>query len=213
MEWEWRITDESGGDPSEAIAQMVLESDSFKAYRIVVDDEKAGYVEFGTLPSTASPRDKSLWGTPTEVELKFREWVKRKYGLHDQDRINVIAHGIYKDIMQNGMPPIPFMRPAMYSVLDNAKAGNVTSPYLDSHTTKDLADEIVELMKAFLDNNDTVDSGVLRESIQEPEEVDPESDIESLTTAIGLSERLWDSRTEGVLPDRPPRSRYKGTIL
>lgn len=213
MEWEWRITDESGGDPSEAIAEMLLENDAFKAYRIVVDDEKAGYIEFGTLPSSAPPRPKSEQGTPTEVELKFREWVKRKFGLNDQARINAIAHGIYKDIMQNGMPPIPFMRPAMYTALDSAKAMDLTDPYLDTHTIKDLAEEITDLMRRYLDNNDTVDSGTLRDSIQEPEKVDLESDTGVADVVDSPNGRLWESRTEGVIPDRLPRSRYKGTIL
>lgn len=213
MEYEWRITDESGGDPSELIAKMILENDAFKPYRIKVDSDHAGYVEFGTLPSTAPPRPKEEQGTPTAVELKFREWVKRKFNISDPKKLNRVAHNIYKDIMQNGMPPIPYMRPAMYTALDEIEARNLNDPWLDHNTTKDLADWIVELMKEYLDNNDTVDSGELRDSIQPPEEVDLESDTEDYDTeSVARSDTIWDSRTEGINPDRPPRARYQGAL-
>ncbi len=213
MEYEWRITDETGGDPSEAIAQMLLEHDAFKAYRIRVEADHAGYVEFGTVPSTAPPRPKEEWGTPTAVELKFREWVRRKFGITEPSLLNRKAHAIYKDIMQNGIPPIPFMRPAMYTALDEAEAGNINDPWLDHNTTKDLADWIVELMKEYLDNNDTVDSGTLRDSIQDPEEVDLDSDTDSYdSTAVATPDHIWESRTEGINPDRPPRTRYQENL-
>lgn len=213
MEWEWRLTDENGNDPGHVIEQIVLEHPAFKPYRIVVDSEKAGWVEFGTLPSTAPPRPKEEWGTPTEVELKFREWVKRKFNFQDSKMTNQVARRIYKDIMQNGMPPIPFMRPAMYTALDEAEAHNLHDPYLDHNTIEDLACEIVDLMKRYLDLNETVDSGELMNSIQDPVEVDLGSDTGTAdVNASGIPDRLWESRTEGILPDRKPRSRYQESL-
>lgn len=216
MEYEWRITAEDGSDPVPVIEQMLREHDAFKPYRIEVADDKAAFIEFGTMPSQAPSRPKSERKSPTEVELKFREWVRKKFGSTDEEWIKKEAHRIYKNIMRYGMAPIPFMRPAMYVALDEAEAGNINNPYLDSHTTKDLADEIVELMKRYIDTNDTIYTGTLRNSIMEPEEIAIESigdeDLSILNRTSDIDDVLWSSRTAGVNPNRPPGSRYQETV-
>lgn len=213
MEYEWHITTEDGGDPTEVIKELIENYEGFGPYRIFVDSDVAGYVEFGTLPSTTPPRPKSQQGTPTDVELKFRKWVQTKFPSSDKVTANALAHKIYKKTMQEGMRPSPFMRPAMFTVLDNAEACNLMTPYLDTHTVEDLADEIVELMHRFLETNDTHYTGELEDSIRGPEKVELDSDTDEATVDTNPNGDLWNDRTRGVNPNRTPRTGYRSELI
>ena len=212
MEYEWRITAEDGGDPTPVIEEILKDHGLLSAYRIVVDDPNAAYLEFGTMPSNAPARPKEERGKPTEVELRFRDWVRQKMGYTDEELVNSTAHRIYKDIMRNGMAPHPFMRPAMYTVLDEAEAANINDPYLDHHTIEDMANEISDCMKLFIDLND-IGLGNLADSIRDPEEVTLESDApDAEVFGSDIDPELWNDRTRGVNPGRTPRTGYREVL-
>ena len=208
MEYEWRITDENGGDPTPIIEKMILEHPMMRPQRIVVDSDHAEFVEFGSMPSTAPARPESERGKPTDVELKFREWVKKR-GIGGGD-VNGTARRIYRHIMQNGMAPMPFMRPAMYYVTQSIEYMNDNNPYLDEgHSIRDIAEWIIEEMKTCLDMNDMVVSGELRDSIQDPEDFDPQFEEPTSMPIGNVSEDIWSDPTLGRNNRLPPQ-RYRG---
>lgn len=104
-----------------------LSEDALKAAKVVVDAPYAEAVEFGTGPadpSISSPKTMRTFkngkgGTfnkpVTDVFYKFYEWcVMRSMS----DPYNA-AKAIYRDRMEHGSPPRPYVRPALHEVEDN----------------------------------------------------------------------------------------------
>lgn len=109
----------------EAIIQM-LESDTLKPFKVVIDAPHATYVEFGTGPAEKKN------GTPhvtrviqvrgvnrrverTEVFWRLYDWVEDKLGSRLKDPY-AYACSLYTDTMENGMPPRPYVRPVLHEL-------------------------------------------------------------------------------------------------
>lgn len=158
-------------------------TERFKAIYHLNDDEKytvsidcpyAQYVEFGSDPAekTTVPHveDPICKDKVTEVNLKIRDWAQDKFGLDDKMR-KKRGDAIYKQIMEEGMKPSPFIRPALFFVLEDMKAHMSENPE-DSiyfkpgvNTTEVIANEVAAHMAKNLMQNDSIVNGDLMRGI------------------------------------------------
>lgn len=142
----WAIMDEDGN----------LRED-FAPHTIVVDSDHALYVEFGT-----GPAQKGRRASGKNVYASIYEWVEGKLGIKDPAKRRQAAHNIYHSIMENGIPPQPFLRPALQNVL--VRIGN--DYFSDGGTIRGLAEMIASEMVRLLQDHNTVYMGELRDSIR-----------------------------------------------
>jgi len=106
-------------DIDERIAAIVRKDPRFAPYRIGTRSPWSKHIEFGTegfkgtRPSVSYRKQNRI----SPVEEDFRKWAKKKMpGLSEGER-NRKAHLIYKSVMERGIAPNPFLRPAVHNVL------------------------------------------------------------------------------------------------
>lgn len=106
------------------LAQL-LAGDS-QDWMLVIDSEYAGMLEFGTSPASGSssrsahfflsPNGKPIFRVTTDTFYKIYQWAKSVPGVKDPYSF---AYTVYKTIMENGLAPHPFIRPALNMFEDN----------------------------------------------------------------------------------------------
>ena len=149
---------------------MLNEQDEFAPRTIVVESDHSIYVEFGTGP--ASPGHKA---SNVNVHKEIEKWVERKLGIADPKKRRNVAHRIYKNIMENGMAPQPYARPAINKVM-----GTLSDTFFeDGGSIRELCDLIVREMQNQLIKNDTVYTGELKDNIRVYEGDVEESDLQA----------------------------------
>ena len=87
-----------------------------KPCAVVVDCPYAEYIEFGSDPAknaTSKVYDAICGDWVTETRLRIRDWAQDKWHLDDKARKRA-GDKIYHNIIKNGIPPQPFVRPALY---------------------------------------------------------------------------------------------------
>ena len=103
----------------ELIKKIILDSDMLKPTVVGCDCPEAMYVEFGTYGTRKYPYDRKnsyrSRGRVSPVEEEFRKWVEKKFGYTGSKR-DEVARKVYHNIMENGMAPNPFIRPAFHTV-------------------------------------------------------------------------------------------------
>ena len=106
-------------DDYDTLKQVVAENFTnqglLKSYDIVIDSDHALFVEYGTGPSNAHEKMYDQFGQT--VQSRIAEWVDEKFGnrLNPRQR-QEMAFSVYKRIMEEGIPPQPFIRPAVDAV-------------------------------------------------------------------------------------------------
>lgn len=187
-----RLRPANGLTWEEAVGR-IIDTEDMRPHTIIVGSDHAQAVEFGTNP--ARPNGSRRPGEVSKVEAEIREWVGRKLGLTGAER-DRRAHAIYRSIMENGMAPQPYARPAMYSVLDDIRSG----AYDGELTVRGVAEAIASRMEEILTINDTIFKGELISSIRVEEARD------GMSTTIDDS--LMDDPYAGANGRRPPQ-RYR----
>lgn len=152
----------------EAAQNALEESDGSKhlPFQVIIDSDHAGYVEFGTQGSAKKydpPRSLKKGrgkGAQQRGELfqNVKAWIKaRNMGMSfspeyakDSD-LDSLAHIISKKIFEEGIPPQPFIRPAIHEIERRLDAGEYYY-----FTMEDIATDLVELMKNYLRENRTL---------------------------------------------------------
>ena len=84
--------------------------DAFKPHACVVGDENvyyAQYTEFGSGPARKKSPDR-------DVKEEIRKWVRRKLSPKSPKDEERITQAIYHKVMEYGLPPRPFFRPAIH---------------------------------------------------------------------------------------------------
>ena len=108
----------------EAMLNM-MRNGTLTPWKVVVDVPYAKYVEFGTGPANPNIRSpkyphqvQTAKGPKTiqctDVFWRMYEWVLRTFP--DKKDPYAYAYKLYKDTMEYGMPPRPFVRPVLHEV-------------------------------------------------------------------------------------------------
>ncbi len=215
MEWEYHITAPDGGDPIPIILKMLESYDELKPCSVYVDSGHAGHVEFGTEPADDTPKysnsnssDKAL----SPVKQAIRDWASKKFGLNDPWSIARIGDRIYHNIMENGMLPIPYLRPAMYNVkneLESEDQSIVDIPHLNGVVWA-ICEKIADKAKDIIDINDTIYTEELREGIRVmyPSDIPASSSPDSVS-AGAVPEAIWQSDDLAKDGIRRPSPRWR----
>lgn len=174
---------------SEAL-KNALAGDAFKPAKVVVGAPYAEAVEFGTGPARSdisSPKvmytfdraDGNRYTTEaTEAFINIYEWATRHCIGDDPYSF---ARTVYKNIMENGAPPRPYIRPALHEVEDDFQRIFVAKGSL-----KGVADELRDRIVANLETGGPMggaesDTGALADSVTsdycDPDELFVDSDI------------------------------------
>lgn len=107
-----------------------IPDEEMEPWAVVADAPYATYLEFGTMPTTKE-RGQNQGGV-SEVMMRFIAWARAK-GLSDRE-----GRAMYEYAMKKGILPNPFLRPAMYTVIDDIEGGLWRGPV----TPMAVADEI-----------------------------------------------------------------------
>lgn len=174
---------------SEAL-KNALTGDTFKPAKVVVGAPYAEAVEFGTGPARSdisSPKvmytfdraDGNRYTTEaTEAFINIYEWATRHCIGDDPYSF---ARVVYKNIMENGAPPHPYIRPALHEVEDDFQR-----IFEAKGSLKGVADELRDRIIANLETGGPMggaesDTGALADSVTsdycDPDELFVDSDI------------------------------------
>ena len=162
----------------EMIRDVLDDTDVCKPYNVKIDSDYAEFVEYGIGPihggSTSAAR---AFGASLLDQL--REWARDKpsfAGLSKEERKRIV-YGSYNRIIKEGIPPAPFIRPAIRDVLSDDLSSYFTYGGLG---LKGIAMEIAERMAENLTLNDSYATGNLLRSIKvvEVDTEDPREETE-----------------------------------
>ena len=127
----------------------------------------ATYIELGTGPARARFDPKNSYksrGQKSPVLKEYEEWVEMKLGLRGKEA-EAAAERIYRAHMRSGMPPLPFFRPAIHNVLHRLEGDQ--SWWIDEDgSIEKIAEMIRDEAKRILEENGSVFTGTLRESLE-----------------------------------------------
>ena len=201
-------------DPSqEALIKRIIENSEILEPAVVgCTSEHARYVEFGTYGSRKYPLDRHnsyrSRGQVSPVELEFRKWVEKKFG-YTGDKRDQVAKRVYHNIMEHGMAPNPFIRPAFHTVEHMVKSDPdwLSRP---GNSILEFARLVTEEMKRILEENnipfegdilnkifyDKADGDVLQSPFIESL---PQNVMDSDTADYkGNEQRYWDAKQKRV---------------
>lgn len=138
----------------DGVEQKVLEllekDPRFQPQRVGSRSDWSVHIEFGT-EGFKGGRTKDSYrkrGQVSPVEEDLREWVEKKLGKTGKER-DRIARKVYRNIMDQGIAPNPFLRPAVHSVIHRySSSGDAWEGKEQSLVT--IANEIVEEMRRYL---------------------------------------------------------------
>lgn len=174
---------------SEALKNTLTE-DAFRPAKVVVGAPYAEAVEFGTGPARSDISSPKIMYTfdraegnryttdATEAFIKIYEWATRHCKGNDPYSF---ARAVYKNIMEHGAPPHPFIRPALHEVEDDFQR-----IFEAKGSLKGVADELRDRIVANLETGGPQggagsDSGALADSVEsdycDPDEIIGDSDI------------------------------------
>lgn len=190
MQFEVELKTDAGGDAKTYLLEALPDHPALVPYDVVVDSEHACMIEFGTGPASASPKYNKKKGEISPVRQAIRDWAAKKFGASMKADVNQIGDRIYRNIMEYGMLPYPYMRPAMHMVLEELDK----EEWLENGMSiEDIADAIAEEMKNILVENDTLYTGELYDSIRLRRNVTGDFDTEDEGDNTRISEEVWAS--------------------
>ena len=130
----------------EQLREIILEK--IPQMEISISCPYAQYVEFGSDPATntsgaAKVYDYVCGDWVTEPNLRIRKWAQDRLGLSNEDRKRT-GDRIYHSIMDNGMIPRPFIRPAIHKVLGMMESGSIFDMF---DPKKSISENVCQIMK------------------------------------------------------------------
>lgn len=193
------IVDIEVGVPESLLKSVIKENKEYWPFIIHVDSDHAGYIEFGTQgrgPGTKSSAKSN--NSKNEFYENIRKWLYDRganiSGKHVGGTSNEsqVIYAVMKKIIENGIPPQPFIRPAIHSMEEDLKEG----AYSDKTMTF-IAEEIIQRMIENLDRNHTLyGDWEIAKSIRY-EQYDPDMKVESATGPLvggqPIDEKVWKS--------------------
>ena len=143
-------------DACRIIEEACRKAGRLRTYNIIIDSDHAAYVEFGTGP--ANTKDPSFDQYGHSVKERIARWVDEKFGSElTAKQKHDMAFSVYKRIMQEGIPPAPFVRPAVDEVMNDPET---LALIFNAGDTSDgmyrLAEYVVDRIKENLYKNGTV---------------------------------------------------------
>lgn len=163
----------------DSLEELLSESGDFAPHTIVVDSDHALYVEFGSGPAT--PGNKS---SSKNVFGEIEKWVGQKLGVDDPVERHRVAYAVYRSLMAKGMPPQPYLRPAVHRVLDRL----TNEWFSDGGSIRELAELIATEAGNMLERNNTIYTGELRDSIR----VVRDGDIRESDEQTRIPKEVWN---------------------
>lgn len=112
-------------DPK-ALTNLIQRSkDIYKNFRIDIDSDHAMFIEFGTNGKHpgAPGGGTGAGGSAEEAYNNILKWYMARSGQHDERKARHEVYPIFRKIMREGIPPQPFIRPAMHSVRRRLQKG------------------------------------------------------------------------------------------
>ncbi len=209
MKVEVEILSDSG-TPENTIGDMLKADRRLKGYNVIVDSPHAAYVEFGTVGAQMSSGERKYGkGQISPVRAEIREWVGKKFGVQDLRERNRRGDRIYHQIMQNGIPPYPYFRPAVHLVFNGSPTDSLQpadpADWLDKgQGLEDIAAMIAAKMQQLLMENGSVYTGELLRSIRIERDSGSEDQQNSLDRPpqSKITEETWQSDSAHYAADK-----------
>lgn len=113
---KFKMTDEAKEDLGKQLNEWF--NTVFKEKVVIIECPYAMAVEYGTTPSKGNRMSADIVVDPengqkiTATRLKFRDWAAQRNSLSGRERIET-GDRIYKKVMEEGMKPHPYIRPAV----------------------------------------------------------------------------------------------------
>lgn len=182
---------------TDAILKKIYADPNYSKFRIVVDSPHADFIEFGTDGKPGWGKNPERRGKghgrflkdPPESYVNIRKWLIARSGIPEKEA-DAIAYRIYRKIMQEGIPPQPFVRPAMFNMKQRLSEGG------DLHnkkvTMKELALMLLENIRDILEENKTSygDRALLRSIYIESVSADEENGFEGVSD---VPQEIWEN--------------------
>lgn len=162
--------------------EEMQKSGAFKPYACVVGNDTvyyAQYTEFGSGPARKKSPDR-------DVKEEIRKWVRRKLAPKTPKDEERITQAIYHRVMEFGLPPRPFFRPAIHDF----ERFFPEDYFKNGGTIESAAEEFAELVRKNLMVEEMGD-GPLYNSIRVVPLEDLDDDESSSTEDI--PKEIWDS--------------------
>lgn len=175
--------------------EKMLGLDNEQEYVVEIDCPYAQYVEFGSDPydpgkRNITPRvhDDICGDEVTETNLRIRDWAQEKLGLTPEMR-KKRGDTIYHELMDNGMKPRPFIRPARNDVIEDLAVHPDRYMMEGKNTSENIAREMRANMIRYLAAHKAVTTGDLMKSIQvvkatETSDIEPPADLKEIEDYI-----------------------------
>lgn len=149
---------------TDALAKAVESDPRFVGLNVVVDAPHAEYIEFGTdgnpnwgdNPKRSKKGKGTFLKSPPQVYTNLKKWVMERGGIPEADA-DAITYPIYRKIMKEGIPPQPFIRPAIYNVKQRLDEGG--DLHMAELSLEDIAKMLIAEMWRLLDENRTLYGG------------------------------------------------------
>lgn len=144
-----------GGEDAvtKALMSAMRESEKFKPFDIVIDSDHASYVEYGTGPANSGSHEADVFGQ--SAKDKIMRWAQTKpsfAGLTPRQRKD-LGYATYNKVMKMGIPPTPFIRPALDEFFTSE---NLTEFFSNENGTMErMAQHLASRMQDILLENDT----------------------------------------------------------
>jgi hypothetical protein len=163
-----------------------------------IDSDHAQYIEFGSQGRKDITFEKhSKNGTKSSkksnVYEKIRAWVVARGAKGTDKELDQLAFAIFRKIATEGIPPQPFIRPAIHDIEREVDAGEFAD---ENSTMETLATAFMERMIQYLEENHTIyDGGSIKDSIswEHVEFDDPRLDGGTLFGGIDIPEDVWEN--------------------
>lgn len=172
--------------------------DDYKPVIFHIDSDHAQYIEFGSQGRSntefkkRSKTGKGKASKRSDVYDKIRAWVVARGVNGTEKDVDSIAFAIFRKIITEGIPPQPFIRPALHEIERKLEDGDFSG---EGNTMETVAIAFRDKMKKYLEENHTIyPGGSIADSIywEHVDFDDPRLDGNSLFNGIDIPENVWE---------------------
>lgn len=184
-------------DPKTLTSLIQRSKDEYKNFRIDIKSDHAMFIEFGTngVHSDSPGKGTGAKGTKSEAFENIITWYMIRASEPNRDRARAKAYPIFTNIMKNGIPPQPFIRPAVYSVRQMlSKGGSLCKP---DTTMRDVCEALkAEMHRNLRDNKTLYGEEKILKSIEEVWGTLDELEtgrVDMATSPDGIESSVWNT--------------------
>lgn len=203
-----KVTDISIGTSKEDLERLLgselAKDEAYWPFVVHVDSEHASFVEFGTIGKgegtmVRGKRSKDASSSSSEFSDNIKTWLRNRGALMGNGGVfaregpseDQVAFAVMKKLIEQGMPPQPFIRPAVHTVEQELEDG-----VFEDATMEDVAAELESLMLWNLDSNHTIyPGGTIADTIRIVKYNPDSKEIEggALVNGNPVEEKVWKS--------------------